>query len=212
MNILVSDFDSTMTQRDFYQLVRDRWPVPPEDDPWQKYMAGQMTHFEALAEIFSRIRTTEPSLLELVDAMEIDPALASSLRTLRERGWEVVVASAGCAWYIDYLLAKAGASVTVHANPGTFDAAAGLRMELPRPSPFFSPMTGVDKVAIVQDALRRGDRVAFAGDGPPDLNPSLLVPAEMRFARGWLAEALEKKGEKFHAFKKWSDIVEILAC
>ena len=33
----------------------------------------------------------------------------------------------------------------------------------------------------------RYDRVAFAGDGPPDIEPALLVPADMRFARGALA-------------------------
>lgn len=212
MKILVSDFDSTMTRRDFYDLVRKRWPVPPSDDPWEKYIAGKITHFEALAEIFRRIRGTESELLQLADSMEIDPSLATSLAGVRAAGWDVVVASAGCDWYIRYLLGKAGASVTVHANPGIFDPAQGLLMSLPKDSPYFSPTTGIDKPAIVKDALRRADVVAFAGDGPPDLAPALLVPPERRFARGWLAATLTERGEAFHPFERWTEIAEKLTC
>lgn len=206
MGILVSDFDSTLTQRDFFDLVRERWPVPPEDDPWEKYVAGELTHFEALAEIFHGIRSDEKALLELVDTMGLDSNLAGSLGTLQDNGWEVVIASAGCDWYIRYLLKTAGVSIPVHANPGTFDPAQGLLMTLPQESPFFSPTIGIDKPGVVRDALQRAKYVAFAGDGRPDLEPALLVPPEYRFARGWLAEALTERGEAFHPFSRWSEI------
>jgi len=78
----------------------------------------------------------------------------------------------------------------------------------PERSGFFSPTKGVSKVAIVQDALNRSDRVAFAGDGRPDLRPALLVQPQLRFARGWLAEALSERGEKFHLFERWSQIAD----
>jgi 2-hydroxy-3-keto-5-methylthiopentenyl-1-phosphate phosphatase len=172
MNILVSDFDGTLTRNDFFDLVRKRWPFSPEDDPWEKFVAGEITHFEALSRIFVTIRTSEASLLELVESMELGADLAESVRVLQDCGWEVVIASAGCEWYIKYLLSKAGVSASIHGNPGTFDPKRGLQMSLPERSPFFSPTTGVDKVAIVQDALKRSDcKVAFAGDGRPDLEP-----------------------------------------
>lgn len=210
--ILVTDFDSTVTRHDFYELVRRRWPVPPGDDPWEKYVAGTLTHFEALAEIFSRIRTAEKELLELADAMEVFPDFASTVHALQAGGWEVVVASAGCRWYIDHLLARQGVELTVYSNPGTFDPAHGLRMHLPPPGEFFSPETGVNKQAIVREALRRSDLIAFAGDGRPDFEPSLLVPAERRFARGWLAEALDDRGKKYCPLENWTTIRETLGC
>jgi len=83
-------------------------------------------------------------------------------------------------------------------------------MSLPERSPFFSPSKGVNKTAIVQDALNRSDRVAFAGDGRPDLKPALLVPPQLRFARGWLAESLSDRGEKFQPFERWSEIADQL--
>jgi len=210
MGILITDFDGTVTRYDFFDRVRKRWPFPPQDDPWEKFVEGETTHFQALAEIFACIRTTEADLMELADSTELDASFAKSVRVLRDRGWEIVLASAGCDWYIKFLLEKAGVSVPVHANPGTFDAERGLEMSLPERSGFFSPTKGVSKVAIVQDALNRSDRVAFAGDGRPDLRPALLVQPQLRFARGWLAEALSERGEKFHLFERWSQIADQL--
>ena len=210
MSILISDFDGTLTRYDFFDLVRKRWPFPPEDDPWEKFVEGRMTHFEALAEIFARIRTSEADLLELANSMELDSSFAKSARELQERRWEIVIASAGCDWYIRFLLNQVSVSVLLYANPGVFDPKYGLQMFLPEHSHFFSPTTGVNKVEIVRDALNRSDRVAFAGDGRPDMEPALMVKPEFRFARGWLAEAFEERGEKFHPFEHWSQIADQL--
>ncbi|HZL45794.1 MAG TPA: HAD-IB family phosphatase [Opitutaceae bacterium] len=208
--LLVSDFDGTMTRWDFYDLVRKQWPLPPDDDPWEQYVAGRLTHFAALAEIFARIRTDEATLLGLVDRMELDPCLPQAARTLREHGWTITVASAGCEWYLLRLLRQAGLALEVHANPGEFSPATGLRMHLPENSRFFSPSTGIDKLAVVKDARQRSAEVAFAGDGRPDLEPSLLVSPERRFARGWLAENLHRRRQAFHHFEDWAELAHLL--
>jgi len=208
--ILVSDFDGTMTRHDFYDLVRRQWPVPPDDDPWDQYVAGRCTHFEALAAIFGRIRTDEATLLALVERMELDPALPAAVHRLGAGGWQVVVASAGCDWYLQRLLRGAGLALEVHANPGEFSPAHGLQLHLPEHSRFFTRSTGIDKIAIVRDALGRAAEVAFAGDGRPDLAPALLVPAARRFARGWLAGELRARGEAFHPFASWTGIADQL--
>lgn len=210
MKVLVSDFDSTLTRFDFFHLIRARWPTPAGEDPWEDYVARRITHFEALRRIFARIRTSEADLGLLANDMELDSGLPDSLRRLHDHGWEVTVASAGCAWYIERLLKNADVSLTVHANPGTFDPVEGLLMTLPTESRFFTESTGVDKSAVVRDALERSRTVAFAGDGRPDLAPCLLVPPDRRFARGWLAEALTERGEGFHPFEKWSQIADHL--
>lgn len=199
-----------MTQHDFFELVRTKWPSPPESDPWNRYVAGELTHFEALAEIFANIRTEEAVLIELIESMELDPRLSEAVEELREKGWHIEVASAGCAWYIDRLLGGAGVSLKVHASPGTFDPEHGLRMTLPLESKFLSRSTGIDKLAVVKNAMATSDVVAFAGDGRPDLQPALLVKPELRFARGWLAETLMQRGETFRPFERWSEIADEL--
>ena len=54
------------------------------------------------------------------------------------------------------------------------------------------------------------ERVAFAGNGPPDLDAALSVPPELRFARDWLADELSRRKESFHRFSQWSQIADRL--
>ena len=207
--ILVSDFDGTITRYDFYDIVSRDFPEIAGNF-WQEYEAGRITHFEGLRLIFAGIRAPEAKLLEIISRMEIDPAMATSVAALRAAGWDVAVASAGCDWYIRRLLAGQNVTLTVHANPGEYFPDRGLLMRLPEPSPFFSPELGVNKVAVVREALKTCSRVAFAGDGRPDLAPALLVPPERRFARNWLAKKLHEINEPFQPFERWSDIAAAL--
>jgi glycerol-1-phosphate dehydrogenase [NAD(P)+] len=175
--ILVSDFDGTMTRNDFYRLAIESLVPPGTPDFWQEYRSGACTHFEALRRYFATIRKSESEVLEVVDRMELDPKLSDAVSNLRQAGWRVVVASAGCDWYIRRLLAKADVEVEVHANPGRFETGRGLLMEMPVDSPFQSKTLGVDKARIVRRFLDEGWKVAFAGDGFPDAESARLVAA-----------------------------------
>jgi 2-hydroxy-3-keto-5-methylthiopentenyl-1-phosphate phosphatase len=209
-HILVSDFDGTMTKYDFFDLARRDLPSAADHDFWQDFVDGKITHFEALAGIFASIRTDLPTIEDLVERMELDPSLPDSIHRLRAAGWEIVVASAGCDWYIRRLLAKAGVQLEVHANPGVFAPETGLLLSLPIDSPYFKRETGIDKSAIVQKALDFDPGAVFAGDGRPDLAPSKLVAPARRFATGWLAHHLKNDGEEFRPFETWSQIADAL--
>lgn len=210
--VLVSDFDGTMTVNDFYKLVAERLLPPDALAPWAGYRAGLLTHFEALRDIFARLRAPEEAILALVRDMGPDPMLGQSVARLRAADWEVVVASAGCSWYIGRVLQDLGMAgqVEVHANPGRYAPETGLVMELPPDTRFQCLETGVDKAAIVRFHRDRGVRVAFAGDGFADLPAALATEPELRFARGDLAEALRKMGQDFHPFERWSEVAETL--
>ncbi|MFP4473450.1 MAG: MtnX-like HAD-IB family phosphatase [Candidatus Omnitrophota bacterium] len=208
--IFVTDFDGTITRNDFYDLICRQFPQILEAGHWGRYESGEISHFEALRRIFAEIRSDEMVLLEIIEKMEADPDLVENVARLKKQGWEIVVASAGSDWYIRKILKDVAADVTVHANPGKFFPDRGLLMELPHSSAFYSQEVGVDKVAVVEDALQRADQVVFAGDGRPDLPAALLVPPERRYARNWLAEKLTAIGEGFILFEKWSDVTEDL--
>jgi 2,3-diketo-5-methylthio-1-phosphopentane phosphatase len=209
-NVLVSDFDGTMTARDFFKLaIRQLLPADVTNF-WREYRAGRITHFEALQRYFAEIRLDEADVLKVVDQMELDPALPQAVADLRQAGWQVIVTSAGCEWYIRRLLARAGVELEVHANPGSYVPGRGLRMELPVSSPFLSPTLGIDKARVVRQNLESGRTVAFAGDGFPDEEAARLVPGPMRFARGDLANVLRQHGEPFETFSVWSEIARRL--
>jgi 2,3-diketo-5-methylthio-1-phosphopentane phosphatase len=208
--VLVTDFDGTITRRDFFTCVVETLLTPEDLRPWHLYTAGEITHFEALRRIFASIRAEEADLDGVMASMEIDPDLPEAFSRLAGAGWEVVVVSNGCRWYIDRLLNDAGIAAPVLANPGRFDPDRGLIMELPESSPFFHPETGIDKRAVVEEHLRRGRMVAFAGDGRPDAAPALLVPPDLRFARAWLADHLEAGDRRYRRFDRWSEISRML--
>lgn len=203
--VLISDFDGTMTEYDFFRVALSRLP-PAAAAPWERYEQGEMSHFEALALIFSRLRVDQRAMDAILLEMGLESGLPASADRLSRAGWSLVIASAGCEYYIERLLFRAGIKAAIHANPGSFIPGKGLVMTRERTSPFYSAETGIDKAAIVKSYLDRGCDTAFAGDGRPDLAPALLVPPERRFARGWLADELEKRQEPFVKFERWPEI------
>lgn len=208
--VLVSDFDGTMTRYDFYALVREKLLPPDTPDYWSAYRTGRMTHFEALQAYFASIRTEESKVLTILEAMQLDPGLPRAVSALRDAGWEVVVTSAGCDWYIQKLLKARGVFLPVFANPGYFVPGKGLLMSLPEEGIYFSRELGIDKAAVVRAAMAGHRQVAFAGDGYPDIDAAELVPAHLRFAKGALAEVAAQKGVSTVCFDQWSDIAEHL--
>lgn len=207
--ILVSDFDGTMTERDFFWVALDRLPAGAVE-PWERYEQGLKSHFAALAEIFATLRIDQQELDVILEEMQLDSGLAEVVERLRLSGWLLVIASAGCEFYIQRILLKAGVKAVVHANPGEFVSGQGLFMKSPFQSPFYTATTGIDKGAVVRHYLQQGLQVAFAGDGRPDLAPALLVPPELRFARGWLADELERQSEPFVRFERWREVAKRL--
>jgi len=210
MPILVSDFDGTLTRQDYFWLILQRYDPPGAQDYWDRFKAGELTHFEALGGIFASLRTDLAGAEELVRALDPAPGLAAAVRRLQATGWELVIASSGCAWYIERFLAWQGLSATVHASPGSFTPATGLQMRLPAESPFCHPGTGVHKPAIVQDAQTRDPVVAVAGDSGTDRAGLLLVPPDRRFVTRHLAREFTAEGIAHRPFDLWPEIVTTL--
>jgi 2,3-diketo-5-methylthio-1-phosphopentane phosphatase len=206
--VVVTDFDGTMTGRDFFRTALDILPAS-YGSFWEEYENGELSHFDALAAIFAGLRCSASAVNALLEEMTMDQGIPAAFTQLREHGWSVVIASAGCEWYIRRLLAPLGVAPVIHANPGIFIEGQGLVMQHPAGSPYFNSETGIDKAMLVRDLLPRGT-VVYAGDGRPDLAPSLLVPPHHRFAKGWLADELERRGEPCIRFEHWDEIARSL--
>lgn len=208
--ILITDFDGTLTRRDFYDLAVNRYLRDNCPDYWTLYATGRATHFEAMRGYFSHLDCGMRQMEELLDELTAGEGIAAAVAELREDGWEVEVVSNGCAWYIERALERWGVRLRVHACPGEFEPGRGLRMDAPQDSPYFNPSYGLDKAALVRDAQTRYRVVAFAGNGPPDLGAALAAPAEVRFARTWLAQELTRLGQPYRAFDRWTEVATAL--
>ncbi|MCL4202800.1 MAG: HAD-IB family phosphatase [Pirellulaceae bacterium] len=207
--VLVSDFDGTLARPDFYHLVRQHLVPPGTPNFWDAYRVGKMTHFDALRSFFEAAEGGEAALRGILDMIEMPAQLADHLERLRAVGWDVLLVSAGCSWYIDILLARAGVNLPCHANPGRIHDGR-LIMERPTASEYCCHETGIDKAAVVQGLLQQGRKVAFAGDGFPDFEAARLVASDLRFARSDLTIACRKADVPYRPFEDWSEVAAAL--
>ena len=208
--VLVTDFDGTMTVHDFYTCAVKYLLSPDDLQPWDDYTQQKISHFEALKRIFQRIRASDADMEKVLRAMQFDPKVGSAVKQLNACGWNVIVVSNGCGWYIQRLFEKHCLNLELHTNPGVYSMKCGLQLQLPKESPFFSVEFGISKSEVVRTAIANYRHVAFAGDGRPDLEPAMMISPQLRFARQWLAAELTEKNEAFRGFKVWSDISMIL--
>jgi 2-hydroxy-3-keto-5-methylthiopentenyl-1-phosphate phosphatase len=209
---LVSDFDGTFTRQEFYDLAMRDGLVEGMADYWTAYAEGRISHFDAISGIFSRISCSEARMRQLIAEMEPDPKAPDALSALAAAGWDAVLVSNGCQWYIDLVLERLGLAnaMPVYACPGRFVEGQGLIMEAPSDSAYFRADFGVDKRLLIQDLQSRYERVAFAGNGSPDHQAALAVPPELRFARGWLARRFGQESVPYRPFGAWSEVADAL--
>src|SRR5215472_10503912 len=139
----VSDFDGTITDFDVYALIAERYMPTDHPDYFADYLAGHVTHFEAMQAFFHFVPSEPQALDRLLRDTKPDPQLAYCARRLEANGWDLIIVSAGSSWYIERI--AAGISATIHSNPGHIEEGRGLVIRLPKESPFFSPETGIDK-------------------------------------------------------------------
>jgi len=193
-----------VTDTEFFALIAERHMPRDIPDFFAMYRRKEITHVEAMQRFFD-FTPDDPNILEqLLEDTRPDPNLKRATEDLHKAGWDLIIVSAGSSWYINKILSSFGVKhATVHSNSGRIVPGKGLRLD--------DLTRNVDKAGIVRAAQKKYGTVAFAGDGPPDLAPSLLVAPELRFARRYLADELRQRGEPFKPFESWShDVVRCL--
>ena len=179
---------------------------PGTPDFWAEYMAGEITHFEAIRKTFAAAPAGEAAL---VAAGTQDGARARPRgrgRAASEgRAGGVVVASAGCLWYINMLLDKAGVDLEVHANPGHIEDDR-LAMTWPVDSPYFSPET--------RASTRRPSSARPSGRGRSCVRrgraagprPGAAGPAQAPVCAGHSGEAARGTRRAVPAVRRWAEV------
>lgn len=207
---LVSDFDGTITDDDFFWFVIDAYLSAADLEPWNCYLRGECTHLEAMRGVFSKLHIPESELLAFIDTIRVDKCFAAAAELCCRKNIPVYICSAGSDYYINRLLGKVIDENNVHlvTNHGVYTPKKGLELFPPADSPFYDAKVGVSKVGVVKALKQDGYKVVFAGDGPPDV--AAAQAADVVFAKKYLLEKCQELGIQTRPFNTFADIVKYL--
>lgn len=202
--LFISDFDGTISLEDFYQQIMHRYLPEKVDAILDGFRTGSAKDIDLLSEVFANMNLSEEALEREIEEIPIDPAFQDFALEVRDRGGDFVILSAGCAFYIHKVLRRMELDwIPVYSNGGSYQS-RGLHLLPDKASPFYSERYGINKAKVVQ-SLRGGyERVAYAGDSSPDIEPCKLC--DVRFAKDRLIGKLEKLGVAHIPVEGFADI------
>ena len=204
----ISDFDGTLTHKDFYQMIIDEYLGEEGKELYKAWRKSEYKDKDFLHKIYSSINRDEGEILEDILKIEWDKSADKVIQKIREAGGDFIILSAGTSYYIDILLKEKGLSnIKVYSNPGEYKD-RGIHLKIDKNNPYYSEVYGIDKGKVVADLKRKYSYVYYAGDSAPDI-PPCKIP-DICFAKGKLQGMLQEEGVNFIPMSDYSDIEKSL--
>lgn len=204
----VSDFDGTLTDRDFYHIIIDNYLQGWGREFYEEWKKNKKINVEFLNKIFGAMGKTEEEILAEIHRIPLDEYGIKFIERVQKAGGEFYILSAGTAYYIDLLLAHCHIEgVKVISMPGVYKN-GGIEIIPDEGSPYFSEVFGVNKGKVVEDLKKEFETVFFAGDSEPDLGAAR--GADIAFAKNDLQELLDKEQKEFVPFENFGEIQKYL--
>lgn len=206
--VFISDFDGTLTKKDFYQMIIDDYLGEEGEKLYKEWKEDKYKDREFLHKIYSSINRNEDEILEDILRIEWDDTADDFIHKVQESGGDFVILSAGTSYYIERLLKQKGLSnIKVYSNPGIYKD-KGIHLDLDENSAYYSERYGIDKGKVLKELKEKYPYVYYVGDSAPDIPPCKM--ADMCFAKGGLQKMLEDEGVKFTPINNFEDIKNVL--
>lgn len=210
--VFVSDFDGTITKKDFFLIYMDRFLGEKGRRFLKDYRAENNPSYQFLNRVFDMHPVTESEYQELLESIEVDNSFEDFLIMLDRFGFDHIILSAGVAFYIeDALKLKRLPEQRVIANSGEWQD-GHIRLTHDLQSPIFSEQYGIDKGKAIEQLRKEYDIIYFAGDSIPDIGAA--ENADLVFAKSSLWRYFQKqedsRRDKVKEFDSFAEIVEVL--
>lgn len=203
-NLFVSDFDGTISKKDFYWIVIDKYIGKEGEELYKKWQKEEIEDIQFLSMIFNHIGQSKEQIEKDILSIPLDESFIDFVQYLEEKNTDLIIVSAGMQYYIDILFEKYNLSnLKIYSNPGIYKE-QGLYFDLDEKGRFFSKRYGIDKKQVVACKKEGYERTFYAGDTAPDFEPSLLC--DYRFATGPLQKIFDSKGIDYYSFTAFQDI------
>lgn len=209
--VLISDFDGTIIKKDFFWYIIEKLMTEEDVQPWKDYLAGKITHFEALNRIFAKIHINEEELHKIILEIPVEECFTELVEFCNDNNIDIYIVSAGADYYINVILDFLGIknSVNLIANESIYSPKTGLHMtKLADDSVFYSENYGISKEAVMKFLKSKYELTVFAGDGTPDYNAALF--ADVVFARGTLLELCKEHNIDFTVLDSYCRVFDYL--
>jgi len=208
---LVSDFDGTISDDDFFYYITAKYLSKKALAPWEEYLAGKKTHFNALKEIFAKLRVKESDLVDFILQIRWDKGFEKAVKLCHVRGMPVYITSAGCDYYIRLLIGELmnDYNITLVTNYSFYSEEMGLEMVKPaRDYKYYDENNGVDKAKVVEELQEKGYKVIYCGDGIPDVGAAKI--ADVVFAKKTLLERCNEACIHTKPFDSFEDVCRFI--
>jgi 2-hydroxy-3-keto-5-methylthiopentenyl-1-phosphate phosphatase len=204
----VSDFDGTLTQRDFYHIVIDKYFKDWGRKFYTDWKSTKKINTEFLNKIFGALDKSEEDIFDEIGLIPLDEHAEDFINRIKSIGGDFYILSAGTSYYIDILLSQRKIEgVQVISMKGIYKN-RGIEILPDKNSPYFSEVFGLDKRKVVEELKKNYEKVFFAGDSEPDLEAA--KGADIAFAKSELRELLAKGNMEFVTFENYKEIDEYL--
>lgn len=205
----ISDFDNTITRKDFYWIVIDKYLGEQGCELHEKWQKKEMKDIDFLNCAFNSINQPKKVILNDIDSIPIDETAVDFIRWYTEHIGDFVIVSAGCQYYIDIILEKYGVKdlVRVYANPGYYHDNNIYMVPDPQ-AEYYHDTYGINKAKVVEIERRNADFIYFAGDSRPDFPAA--ESADIVFARKYsqLSKMLDERGMEYTPFEAFTTVSE----
>jgi 2,3-diketo-5-methylthio-1-phosphopentane phosphatase len=209
--VLISDFDGTISKKDFFWYVIDLLLAKEDISPWNDYLEKKISHIEALSRIFRKIRLGEEEFFNFILSLPIEECFVETVHYCHENNIGFYIISAGADFYIKYILQhlKVDNMVKLISNESIYKPESGLIINKPDKSrEFYSENYGVNKKLAVETIKKNYDFAIYAGDGRPDFEAAKA--ADKVFAKDALLELCQANGVQSSKFDNYCEILEYL--
>lgn len=218
-DLVMSDFDGTITTRDTGWVVFDELGLEEAWDWEYRWRDREISSMECLAGQWALVDLPPDEMLALVDRLETDPRFPEFVERARRAEAEVVVASDGLSFYLDRLMRRMGFEIcdddpepgvtreciTRYVNCAELTD-GGIQISFPHVNEACG-QCGNCKTRHLTRLQLKYERVIYIGDGYSDRCPALQ--ADLIFAKDHLAELMDDVGVEYVPFEDFGDIIEL---
>ncbi|WP_374053926.1 MtnX-like HAD-IB family phosphatase [Rossellomorea sp. FM04394] len=199
----VSDFDGTISKKDFYHLVLEKYFAEGQD-LYKQWKSGEIKDIEFLRQVFTSINQEESQIIDDIHSLEIDGHVPSFIRKVQAQGGDFYILSAGTDYYIHHVLQRHEiTNVKVYSNEGYYKE-KNVHMNIDPEHPHHSERYGIDKSKVITDLKNEYETIYFAGDSEPDSHPAKV--ADVTFAMKALQAILKEHHTSFIEVNDFTDI------